>query len=190
MVYATTEELLRTTPAKTGVPHLRAMRPGLSKAFYLSISAGGLRPDCDANGKKTPTVLPEVSARWNLKLTARLIVSLFCGLVERVSYFLIVAFNYSLYFVVFIFLIFNILTNTSKIPAADAAASGITADAYNEAIADHEDVSKFYKVTHGPDGTPQRTRRFDVHCKTLIGTHRPIYRVDAAGKKILHFYER
>jgi hypothetical protein len=97
MVFATTEEILRTTPAKTGVPHLRAARPGLSRGFYLSVSAGGLRPECDERGKKTPTVMPDVSPRWSLKLTARLIVSLFCGLIERVS------FSFS-FFLIYLFL--------------------------------------------------------------------------------------
>ncbi|CBY32456.1 unnamed protein product [Oikopleura dioica] len=65
-------------PGKVGVPHFLASRPGLPGAYFLTIAAGSLRTDLPRSS------MPTVSPRWSLRITARFITSLFCGLVRRV----------------------------------------------------------------------------------------------------------
>lgn len=73
---------------RAGIPYLQASRPGVPDGFALTMAIGGVRP-------YTPqAILPNVSPRWNLKLSARLNIALFQGLVERVSsFFVIFIFN-------------------------------------------------------------------------------------------------
>ncbi|CBY10861.1 unnamed protein product [Oikopleura dioica] len=64
---------------RAGIQYLQASRPGVPNGFALTMAIGGVRP-------YTPrSILPKISPRWNLKLSARLNIAFFQGLVERVT---------------------------------------------------------------------------------------------------------
>jgi len=72
-----------------------------------------------------------------------------------------------------------------------ARRAGITADAYNDALADQHDLSKFYETKTTSDGLIVRVRRTDVFPKSLIGTFRPVYGpVKGITEPALLFYEK
>jgi hypothetical protein len=67
---------------RAGIPYLAASRPGIPDSFVLSIAIGGVR-----TSNLGRAVMPEISGRWSLKLSARVMVAFFQGLVRRVSQF-------------------------------------------------------------------------------------------------------
>jgi hypothetical protein len=64
-----------------GIPYLTASRPGIPDSFVLSVAIGGVRTSYLGR-----PVLREISERWSLKLSARLMVAFFQGLVRRVRF--------------------------------------------------------------------------------------------------------
>ena len=77
-------------------------------------------------------------------------------------------------------------------PAKEAHRRGITGDAYNAAVLERSDFSKYYEDFTTPTGETIRRRRRDVYPPSLHGLYRPVYSESTENdpSSPVLFYER